>query len=166
MLNSFKPNSGLELCITPANRPQKGFPLVFSDPPKAARPVPFVLGGIADRLLEINLDWLQCAPGLYFLVQCNRVVYVGKTTYLAQRLLEHVRTKQFDRVVFLPVADPERRAWLETEFIRTLRPMLNGHARLAVDAPHYRQSLEELLALEFAEPEDNSHAETETPVVE
>lgn len=122
------------------------------DPLKIATdPLPFTLARLQGRLCEISLDIFNTPPGIYFLIQAGRVAYVGKTTCFAQRLFQHCRTKTFDRILYLPVADPERRSWLETELIRTLRPTLNGHERLAPDAPHYRLGLEQLLAELYGE---------------
>ncbi len=70
-------------------------------------------------------------PCIYFLVKNNEVVYVGKSTYLMQRVLTHQvnRQKDFDEVFWLSVPQEEL-GETEKAFIRLLRPRYNlvGHA--------------------------------------
>lgn len=67
--------------------------------PKKLQPVSARLGSLDASAFDIR------PPCIYFLCRRGRVVYVGKTTSLAQRLAAHTRRgKVFDHVYYLPVA--------------------------------------------------------------
>ena len=87
---------------------------------------------LADLLVEMPFGKTQCLTGIYFLVDCGRVVYIGMTSVGPHRAMSHVGKKAFDRALFLqvPAAEHEESfslANLETAFIRMIRPRLNGN---------------------------------------
>ena len=63
--------------------------------------------------------------GIYFLVRKNAIVYVGQTTNIFQRLGEHIKTKPFDSVTFLPIDDPDDLDLFEAHYIEKFNPILN-----------------------------------------
>lgn len=75
-------------------------------------------------------------PCVYFLLAGDRIVYVGQTNLLAQRLAQHLnggssngkRTepKSFEDVVYLPMPDKKVAMQVEYAFIKFIRPILNG----------------------------------------
>ncbi len=64
--------------------------------------------------------------GVYFLRDGKKIVYIGQSRNVYQRIAGHRKTKQFDGVDFLP-CEKARLDELEGFFIRLLRPALNGH---------------------------------------
>lgn len=63
--------------------------------------------------------------GIYFLVRNERVVYVGQTLDIEDRVREHVlHGKRFDRYYWVKCA-PEDRLKLEAVYIKELRPEEN-----------------------------------------
>ncbi len=63
--------------------------------------------------------------GVYILFNGEDVAYVGLSTNVAARLLQHERSgRQFDRAEVIP-CDEATAVWLERELIRTLRPGQN-----------------------------------------
>jgi hypothetical protein len=63
------------------------------------------------------------SSGIYFLILNNKVVYIGQTTNLKLRLIDH-RHKQYDRFRFIecPFA---MLTHYETRWIKKFRPVLN-----------------------------------------
>lgn len=97
---------------------------------------------------------------VYFLVQRKRVVYVGRTTHLPQRLLAHTRDKQFDSVFYIDVDEADVAA-VEREMISDLDPPMNrqGQCHVAiVEGPVrlWRTPLEKAL-LYYAEPKRKAY---------
>jgi hypothetical protein len=101
---------------------------------KAQRPldVPPALLPMATVLHPLPLWRLPTA--IYFLIKGDAVVYVGQSVALAARIAQHHEEKDFDRVLFLPVARENLDA-TEGAFIRALRPPLNRQTpcRLGTD---------------------------------
>lgn len=83
---------------------------------------------------------LPATSAVYFLIQGNRVVYVGPAANVHKRLGEH-KDKEFDRFACIP-CHREQLDVLESLYIHALRPALNGkwhnavgmHAPLRLDA--------------------------------
>jgi excinuclease UvrABC nuclease subunit len=48
---------------------------------------------------------LPDSPGIYFLCRNAEIVYVGKTTRIAERVASHRNTKAFDSVLVLRVPE-------------------------------------------------------------
>jgi len=75
----------------------------------------------------------QCA-GVYFLMNQNRVVYVGVTHCVAKRVGNHCRDKRFDRAYYIPV-ELQAALAIERQYIHKLQPFYNkvGTSRRATD---------------------------------
>jgi len=71
--------------------------------------------------------------GVYFLVELDRVVYVGQSTNIAMRLTGH-SGKKYSKVVYIECAR-ERLDALESLYIYLLQPPLNGGGNRGVAAP-------------------------------
>ena len=81
--------------------------------------------------------------GVYFLIQSQRVVYVGQSVNVFSRILNHQAGKDFDSFAYIPCS-PDILDRLESLYIHTLRPPLNGCAQDGtISAP---LSLAELLS--------------------
>jgi len=90
-----------------------------------------------DEIVSASNFW-QKATGVYFLIDGNRVVYVGQSTNVYSRIVEH-HDKVFERFAFIP-CDREMLDKLESLYIHILRPPFNGdyvhgakHAPIAFD---------------------------------
>lgn len=90
--------------------------------PERPATVPHEIAPLEGRLYECNPSLFSC---VYFLIKDNRVVYVGQSVNIAGRLVDHFRTKEFDRVLYLLVPESELDR-TEGAFIRFLKPPLNG----------------------------------------
>lgn len=81
-------------------------------------------------------SWTITAPpslcGIYHLIRADRVVYVGQTTNILDRLGDHALRIDFDRVEFFPCAVEEMNHREEADLAR-LRPALN---RIGVTLPY------------------------------
>lgn len=68
---------------------------------------------------------------IYFLLQDNQVVYIGKSTSLASRIIQHVNsnTKTFDDVSVIECQQNEMDA-LEVKYINEYRPKYNKESHL------------------------------------
>lgn len=84
--------------------------------------VPHELLSMADHLYRFSDFGMS---GVYFLVKNRKVVYVGQSVNIAGRMIEHVKTKDFDSVFYLKVPNSELDE-VEGAFIRALDPVLNG----------------------------------------
>lgn len=62
--------------------------------------------------------------GVYFLFRRRSIVYVGKTKSVAQRIAQHLGSKNFDGVMVMRVPE-ELLGTIEMSWIRQLRPKLN-----------------------------------------
>lgn len=82
-----------------------------------ARDLPTITG-----LVPIKLEY---GPGVYFLCLNQKVIYVGQSVTLLNRLVRHQRTRRFDSVHFLPCRDNKEMNRLEAKYIKELRPPLN-----------------------------------------
>ncbi len=80
--------------------------------------VPKVLSEI-DVIVEIPAAH---PPGVYFLCQGNKVVYVGQSKTPSTRIAAHQADKKFNRVFLIPTNDLDN---VEQEYIRKLRPKYN-----------------------------------------
>lgn len=63
--------------------------------------------------------------GVYFLMLKREIVYVGQSTNIANRIGQHAKEKEFDRVRFIR-CDREHLNKVEGFFIDLLQPRLNG----------------------------------------
>lgn len=81
-------------------------------------------------------------PGIYFLIRKDEIVYVGRSSSIARRILQHhaKRRIEFDRYAYL-IWKPEEIAELERHFIWKFVPRCNT-AMLQVS----QEALEEIRA--------------------
>jgi hypothetical protein len=70
---------------------------------------------------------LHSACGVYFLICEKRVVYVGQSKNVFNRVSEHAQGKNFDSYVYLP-CEKDMLDKLESLYIHFLSPPLNGNA--------------------------------------
>lgn len=109
---------------------QAGFPMptavaVAVPDPLLVTQLPEELMPMADRLRPVPV--IGSVPGIYFLIEGGRVVYVGQSIEPTVRVHTHRREKAFEQAVFVPVPRSELNR-VEGAFIRLLRPALNGNA--------------------------------------
>ena len=63
--------------------------------------------------------------GIYFLLQGEKLVYVGETSCVITRIMQHQQDKEFDGFRFLRIDNVERRLELEAVYIRRYAPKYN-----------------------------------------
>lgn len=61
---------------------------------------PGEISGVSEPYHFVKFDY-SLRPGIYFLFQDERMVYVGKATDLEMRLKQHYRSKEFNRVTYV-----------------------------------------------------------------
>lgn len=82
-------------------------------------------GLIMQRGEILGLPKFRPACGIYFLINEDEIVYVGKSVDLHRRVAEHyAHWKQFDCYTYIACL-PEQLDQLERHYIRDLRPSLN-----------------------------------------
>jgi hypothetical protein len=77
-----------------------------------------------EEIVKVALPW-KLASGVYFLIQDDKVVYVGQSVNVYSRIAQHV-DKQFDKYAFVP-CDVDLLNKLESLYIHVLKPKLNGN---------------------------------------
>lgn len=77
-----------------------------------------------EDIVKDALPWGR-ACGVYFLVQGTEVVYVGQSVNIYSRISQHT-DKRFDKYAFVP-CEAALLDKLESLYIHTLRPKLNGN---------------------------------------
>ncbi len=84
---------------------------------------------IVARSLPMADFWADCASaaGVYFLISCNRIVYVGITSqYVFDRAHNHVADKVFDSISVIPLPWENRHLkMIESIYIEWLYPLFN-----------------------------------------
>ena len=75
----------------------------------------------------------ELATGVYFLIDGDKVVYVGQSVNVYTRISEH-HDKLFDSFAFIP-CEREMLNALESLYIHVLRPPLNGNQHGGKQAP-------------------------------
>jgi hypothetical protein len=75
----------------------------------------------------------EAATGVYFLIDGNKIVYVGQSVNVYARIAQH-HNKVFDSFAFIP-CDKDSLDNLESLYIHILRPLLNGNLHGAKQAP-------------------------------
>lgn len=89
-----------------------------------------------EEIVNAANTW-ELATGVYFLINSGKVVYVGQSVNVYARIASH-HDKAFDSFAFIP-CDKKILDSLESLYIHTLRPALNGdshgvkHAPIALD---------------------------------
>ena len=76
-----------------------------------------------EEIVNAANTW-ELATGVYFLVDGNKVVYVGQSVNVYSRIAQH-HSKAFDSFAFIP-CKKEILDSLESLYIHILRPPLNG----------------------------------------
>jgi hypothetical protein len=107
----------------------------------------------------INRSALPPCPAVYFVLEGDRVLYVGRSVNLRQRWMTHRRYKQLKaisnvRIAWLECSDPSLLPEIEAALIEYFQPSLNGElippqdiARIVFHAPdEIKEKLERLAA--------------------
>jgi hypothetical protein len=68
---------------------------------------------------------LPATSGVYFLINANRVVYVGQSVSIGSRIRSHMPIKEFDSYAYIECEEKNLDV-LESLYIHVLRPPLNG----------------------------------------
>ncbi|MEE9294625.1 MAG: GIY-YIG nuclease family protein [Phycisphaerae bacterium] len=93
--------------------------------------IPDELAWLANDLREY-VAW-NYPPCIYFFLRQNNITYVGSSTCLPNRILQHRNEgRKFDRVLWMPVEE-ERMLELEDLMIGRLQPKENVRSRRAVE---------------------------------
>lgn len=90
-----------------------------------------------DEIVKKSIKyWELCnaAKFIYFLIDKNVIVYVGKTEKIHSRLKTHTKDKKFDRVVWIQVPK-EKMNFIEMYYINLLKPKYNKAVPVAMDIP-------------------------------
>lgn len=85
-----------------------------------------------EEIVSAANTW-ELATGVYFLIDSGKVVYVGQSVNVYARIASH-HDKVFDSFAFIP-CDKKILDSLESLYIHTLRPALNGNIQGAKTAP-------------------------------
>ena len=88
---------------------------------KKAKNVPKELLGIQSELRDLQ----SAPPSVYFLINDNKVVYVGQSLNVYSRIKEHEKDKKFDRVLYM-LADIKNLQEVERKYINALLPKYNN----------------------------------------
>ena len=74
---------------------------------------------------------------VYFLIDAGQIVYVGQSTNLASRLIQHRNNKEFNRILYMPIEN-NRLDEVERFFIETLEPKYNAEQFIANKSYRYK----------------------------
>ena len=99
--------------------------------PPAPISAPLEIREIPD-LRQIPLH--ECPSGIYFLVDNNKVVYIGQSVNPLMRISEHRKDKKFTQAYMIPVPKSLLDA-VEGALIRAMNPPLNSGAREVATGP-------------------------------
>jgi predicted GIY-YIG superfamily endonuclease len=88
---------------------------------KKPKNVPSELLGIKSELRDLQ----SAPPSVYFLINDNRVVYVGKSVNVYSRIKDHEKDKKFDRTLYM-IVDVNNLAEVERKYINALLPKYNN----------------------------------------
>ena len=108
----------------------KSLPIVFSvtNVDTAKEPLPTALSQMDGKIFQGIPDSCSVPPCIYFLVAGGCIVYVGQSTNLPARLVDHrLYEKNWDRVLWLPVPYGQMNV-TEQWWIMHLKPPLNQKA--------------------------------------
>lgn len=83
--------------------------------------------------------------GVYFLIENDKVVYVGQSLNIFSRVMQHVQNKKFARVAYIPCSQDQLDA-IESLYIHALKPKLNGRVHNNPDAMRAPLSLPQIMA--------------------
>lgn len=85
-----------------------------------------------DQIVESSRPWQQ-SSGVYFLIDEDKIVYVGQSVNIYARIPQH-HEKKFDRYAYVP-CKPRLLNILESLYIHCLQPKLNFTCEGALIAP-------------------------------
>ena len=110
-------------------------------PSKRFDTIPTELSAIAGMLIPLSIQSAESVgvPGVYFLCHKVKVVYVGQSVNVLQRVGAHMGVKTFDAVYFIRVP-PSDLDFVEGELIRTLKPKYNFDKAGRIVSPSGRRS--------------------------
>jgi hypothetical protein len=88
------------------------------------------------NLAKTNLRDIVKTPnfskiGVYFLIKENKIIYVGKSIYIIDRLETHRRSKKRYNKVFIHYCTKENIDILESKYIYKFMPEENNHLNLS-----------------------------------
>lgn len=88
--------------------------------------IPVELRAMSHLLIPMELESVESPPisGVYFLCSNEKVVYIGQSVNVANRVGTHFGFKTFDAVLFLRVPKSDLN-YVEGAFIRALQPKYN-----------------------------------------
>ena len=78
-----------------------------------------------EQIVEGSAEYTKRC-GVYFLIDNNRIIYVGQSVNIEARMASHARNKNFNRFAFV-ACEPELLDALESLYIHFLMPELNGN---------------------------------------
>lgn len=91
-----------------------------------SREIPMALAPIAARLREASFN-MPDTGGVYVLLHGGEIQYVGRSGRLRGRIGEHMKSKRFDRALWMET-EAHRTDIIEESLIALLRPPLNLRA--------------------------------------
>lgn len=82
---------------------------------------------VKEKYPEVAKFNLQRIPSVYWLCYKGKVLYIGQTTDILQRVFSHRSywTRDFDEIFYLPIEDEKERTRLEHQLIAEFNPPLN-----------------------------------------
>lgn len=116
-----------------------------------------------DSLFRLPKSLFNSGSCIYFLCKDEKVVYVGQAENVHQRLVEHMRAKEFDAVFYLRVPAHKMNK-IESALISYLKPQYN---RTSFSVGNKDISLAESVlnthGLNYNEPQPNQNPNSPTP---
>jgi len=91
------------------------------NPPEIDSSIPKELSDVPGLAQYTDIHFPPC---IYFLVKDDKVIYVGQTTNLPARLIQHEKDKVYSRAFYITVPRRELDR-VERDFIHILQPRLN-----------------------------------------
>lgn len=79
------------------------------------------------EIIEMSIEWdevAQAGTGIYFLIDSDEIVYVGKSVQINDRIRQHREDKRFSRYGYVECPH-DQLEWLEAAYIRLIRPLIN-----------------------------------------
>ena len=97
-------------------------------PPSRSRTYKELLNGNPQTVMIENkylMSYLPYHSGIYALIKNDDVIYVGQSRNIAYRLINHLKTKDFDSFYACKCSDPNEMNRVEAFCIVVLNPKLN-----------------------------------------
>lgn len=83
---------------------------------------------VPEAIRELDIDFLELKlrPAVYFLCLKGRIIYVGSTSNIAQRIARHREDRRvFDSAIYFHCLNIAGARSAEKEFIKSLKPDFN-----------------------------------------